>query len=129
MQLPLSIEKSWIDSREDTARRSPHRSPKTAPLIDHSNEMLKLETEYRVRHQYYKQDMSNETPNHKSVLKPLNSNEDGFPAILTLEDHGKFKNILVHNSKQLHDEINRARESKLRVEKIQGKDLSLCILL
>lgn len=107
-------------------------------LMDHNlktttdNELLNFGTvEYYRNFLNSKQKLSNNTPNQKNNLKTYNNKNNNnndidntseiFPAVLTLEDHGKLKKILIHNSKQLQNEINQARESNLHIQKIQGK--------
>lgn len=129
--MPFIEKLSTTDFKEDNAaRRSPFRSLKTTSN-NLNKELINLGgVEYHHQQPDIKHEIINDTPNHKNNIKSnLNNNNNNevndisevFPAILTLEDRGKLKKILIHNSKQLQDEINYARELNLRVQKIQGK--------
>lgn len=63
---------------------------------------------------------STETTNTNNNRRSNNEGNGGFPAILTLEEDGKLKRLLVYNTRQLQEAINEATKRNNKVKQIQG---------
>ncbi|KAI1714021.1 ephrin domain-containing protein [Ditylenchus destructor] len=111
------------ESPQEEQRRAPNRSKPFFPMghgplgpVHGSEITTPSPTPFRVNiHSPRRRGHGDHIPDSSSVVE----SEAGFPAILTLEENGRKKRILVYNQRQLEQEINYANERNSRIHQVE----------